>query len=201
MIDPRGNLFFERAGNGSPPGSFQWNGTSADGELVQAAEDYRVDATVIDSLGNRGVRSVVLPVDILVLRDGANLKIRISSIQFAPDSADFLDFDEEKAGRNLKTLSRLAEILGKYADYQIRIEGHAVSVFWANAERAAREQEEELIPLSKARAEAVKATLVDLGIVEERMTTEGMGGIAPVVPHGDIENRWKSRRVEFILVR
>ena len=201
VIDPRGNLFYSREGTGAPPASFEWDGTSEDGELVQAAEDYRVDATIVDSLGNNGVRSVVLPVDILVLRDGANLKIRISSIQFAPDSADFLEFDEEKAGRNLKTLSRLAEILGKYADYQIRIEGHAVSVFWANEERAAREQEEELIPLSKARAEAVKKTLIDLGIVADRMTTEGMGGIAPVVPHGDIENRWKSRRVEFILVR
>ena len=93
------------------------------------------------------------------------------------------------------------EILGKYSAYKIRIEGHAVSVYWDNPDRARREEQEELQPLSLARAEAVKDTLVDLGIAESRMTAVGMGGTQPVVPHGDLENRWKSRRVEFILIR
>lgn len=201
LVDPYGNTFFKRGGPGAPPASFEWDGYSEEGELVQAAEDYRVETTMIDDLGNRAEKTTILPVDVLVIREGDVLKIRISSIQFAPNSPDFLEFDEEKAERNLKTLTRLAEILRKYASYQIRIEGHAVSVYWANPERAKREETEELKPLSKARADAVKAALVDLGIPESRMDTVGMGGTQPVVPHGDLENRWKSRRVEFILLR
>ena len=201
VFDPREALFFEASGRGKPARSIVWDGKSKEGELVQAAEDYPVTIKMQDSLGNSVVKRDNIPVDILVFRDGENLKIRISSIQFAPDSPDFREFDEEKAAKNMKTLTRLAEILKKYAAYQIRIEGHAVSVYWNNAERAKREEAEELKPLSKARAEAVKETLVELGITRSRMTTVGMGGTQPIVPHSDLDNRWKSRRVEFILVK
>jgi flagellar hook assembly protein FlgD/outer membrane protein OmpA-like peptidoglycan-associated protein len=199
--DPKGKLFFTRSGRGAPTRTVTWNGKSGQGELVQAAEDYPVTVSVTDSLGNMAVKESVIPVDVLVFREGDRLKIRISSIEFAPNSPDFLDFNPEKAERNMKTLGRLAEILQKYSAYQIRIEGHAVSVYWDNLERAKREEAEELLPLSTARAEAVKAVLVDLGIAERRMTAVGLGGSQPFVPHGDLENRWKSRRVEFILVK
>ena len=199
--DPKGKVFFTRSGRGSPTRAVTWNGKSAQGELVQAAEDYPVTVSVTDSLGNKAVKEAVIPVDVLVFREGDRFKIRISSIEFAPNSPDFLDFNREKAERNMKTLRRLAEILQKYSAYQIRIEGHAVSVYWDNAARAKREETEELLPLSTARAEAVKSVLVDLGIAERRMTAVGLGGSQPFVPHGDLENRWKSRRVEFILVK
>lgn len=67
--------------------------------------------------------------------------------------------------------------------------------------RIGREEGEELRALSFARAEAVKKALAGFGIEESRMTAVGMGGSQPVVPHGDLENRCKSRRAEFILVR
>ena len=91
--------------------------------------------------------------------------------------------------------------LRKYNTYFIRIEGHAVSVYWDDPERAKNEQENELVPLSKARAETVKQALVALGIDADRIQVEGIGGAKPVVAHGDIENRWKNRRVEFILLK
>ncbi len=199
--DPTGKPFFTRSGRGAPTQAVTWNGKSDQGELVQAAEDYPVTVSVTDNLGNKAVKETVIPVDVLVFREGDRLKIRISSIAFAPNSPDFLTFDAEKAERNMKTLRRLAEILQKYSAYQIRIEGHAVSVYWDSPARAKKEETEELIPLSTSRAEAVKAALVDLGIAEKRMTAAGLGGSQPIVPHGDLENRWKSRRVEFILVK
>ncbi len=52
-----------------------------------------------------------------------------------------------------------------------------------------------------ARADAIRDALVERGIEARRMTTVGIGGSQPVVPHGDLDNRWKNRRVEFILVR
>lgn len=32
-------------------------------------------------------------------------------------------------------------------------------------------------------------------------TTIGYGGNRPIVPHSDLDNRWKNRRVEFILIK
>ena len=92
-------------------------------------------------------------------------------------------------------------IFNKYRSYAIVIEGHANSVFWQDEARAAKEQEEALIPLSKARAEAVKQALVKLGLDEARIATAGVGGAQPLVAFGDTVNRWKNRSVEFILIK
>lgn len=201
ILDPYDHLFYSVSGEREPVGPFVWDGLSEEGELVQAAEDYKVVTTMEDALGNVREQTDILPIDILVFREGDNLKIRISSIQFPPNSADFKQLEPEQVERNMKTLRRLAEILKKYSTYQIRIEGHAVSVYWYDEDRAKTEETEELQPLSRNRAEAVKDTLISLGISARRMTTEGMGGTQPVVPHSDLENRWKSRRVEFILIK
>jgi outer membrane protein OmpA-like peptidoglycan-associated protein len=138
------------------------------------------------------------------MRDGDRLKIIISSIYFKPYTADYTDktaIEPDRVARNLKTLDRLAEILKKYQDYRIRIEGHAVAVYWDQPARVRTEQEEVLLPLSIRRAEAIQEALVKRGIKAQRMSTGGYGGAVPVVPHGDLDNRWKNRRVEFLLVR
>jgi outer membrane protein OmpA-like peptidoglycan-associated protein len=72
-------------------------------------------------------------------------------------------------------------------------------VYWNVPARAEIEQVKVLLPLSAERAEVIKAALVDRGVAAARMRTFGYGGSRPVVPHGDLENRWKNRRVEFIL--
>jgi len=53
--------------------------------------------------------------------------------------------------------------------------------------------------LSEKRAITVLKYLTSLGIPASRMDSDGMGGKEPLVPHSDLENRWKNRRVEFIL--
>ena len=63
------------------------------------------------------------------------------------------------------------------------------------------EQEQELLPLSKLRAEAIRAALVAEGIEAARVSTTGVGAAEPIVPFSDLDNRWKNRRVEFILVK
>jgi outer membrane protein OmpA-like peptidoglycan-associated protein len=201
IIDPAGNIFTSYSGVGEPSRRIIWDGISDRGELVQSAEDYTLVMTIEDSLGNSRDYEKTIPVDVLVLREGNKLKIIISSIIFAPNTADFSGVEEEKSLKNTKTLRRLAQIFRKYSRYRIHIEGYAVMIHWDNPARAEKEQTEELIPLSKARAEAVKDALVELGIDKNRITTEGLGGSRPLVPHSDEENRWKNRRVEFILVK
>ena len=59
--------------------------------------------------------------------------------------------------------------------------------------RKEKENKEELIPLSLARAEAVKQALVKLGLDANRISVVGLGGSSPIVPFDDEENRWKNR--------
>jgi outer membrane protein OmpA-like peptidoglycan-associated protein/flagellar hook assembly protein FlgD len=202
ILDPVGNPFWSFAGKGMPSERIIWDGLSSTGELVQSAEDYLLRFAIRDRLGNQKTYETVIPVDVLVIRDGDRLKIRISSITFPPNSADLaLVAELEKAARNDKTLKRLAEIFKKYGSYRILIEGHAnITRFWSKAE-ADKENQQELIPLSLSRAEAVKRALVSLGLDANRISVSGMGGSTPIVPFDDEANRWKNRRVEFILIK
>ncbi|MDA3811775.1 MAG: hypothetical protein PF518_15760 [Spirochaetaceae bacterium] len=57
------------------------------------------------------------------------------------------------------------------------------------------------MPLSSLRAESIRDALILRGIDGARMSTTGRGGYDPLVPHSDLINRWKNRRVEFILIK
>jgi flagellar hook assembly protein FlgD/outer membrane protein OmpA-like peptidoglycan-associated protein len=200
--DPEAHPFVSFAGKGVPAERIIWNGLSDSGELVQAASDYNFVFTIRDQLGNARTVQKLIAVDVLVIRDGDKLKIRIPSITFPPNSADLSKVAEaDKAAKNDWVLQRLAVILNKYGTYNFRIEGHANQEYWQNPARAAREEKEELAPLSLARAEAVKNGLVRLGLKAERISVAGLGGSSPIVPFSDMENRWKNRRVEFILLK
>ena len=202
MFDPEDHLFVQRDGAGAPPVEIRWDGRSDEGELVSSASDYRVEFTVEDLVGRTATAHREFVTDILVIEEDGRYKIRIPSITFPPGSADFtLLEDEEVIERNRKVLEELAVIFGRFPEYQIRIEGHANMVYYLDAERGRREQLEELLPLSRDRAAAVADRLVELGIERARMTPVGIGADRPIVPFGDADNRWKNRRVEFILLR
>jgi flagellar hook assembly protein FlgD/outer membrane protein OmpA-like peptidoglycan-associated protein len=200
--DPEGHPFVSFAGKGVPSERIIWNGLSDSGELVQAASDYNFVFSIRDELGNSRTVQKPIAVDVLVIREGDKLKIRIPSITFPPNSADLSKVeDPAKAAKNEQVLERLAQILTKYSSYDFRIEGHANLVYWNDPVKGAAEEKEVLQPLSLARAEAVKAALVKLGLKAERISVAGLGGSSPVVPFSDLENRWKNRRVEFILLK
>jgi len=202
IFDPTGTLFTSFKGEGSPPEYIRWNGLSSRGELVQSAEDYLLDLEITDTSGEISIIKKILPIDILVFREGSRLKISISSITFPPDLSDLEDVKNlESANRNYMVLKRLSEIFHKYGNYYIQIVGHANNLFWEDPLKAAEENSKELIPLSRNRAIAVKKALVKLGLEAERILTVGLGGKDPVVPFSDEENRWKNRRVEFVLIK
>lgn len=203
IIDPTGTEFTRLSGSGAPQETITWDGRADDGELVQSAQDYTAEITVRDPFGNSSTVERTVPVGILVVRDQAgDLRIRITSIHFAPFEADYTNLDDpERVEQNKETLDRLAEILKEYANYDIRIEGHAVQIYHYDEELAEQEQEQTLLPLSRERAAVIKGALVERGVAGGRMTTEGVGGAEPIVPHSDRENRWKNRRVQFELVQ
>jgi outer membrane protein OmpA-like peptidoglycan-associated protein/flagellar hook assembly protein FlgD len=201
ILDPAGSLFFTLNPMNFINGSYFWNGKDKRGELVQSASDYILEVEAVDGVGNRNSVKKTIPIDILVLKDGDKLRISISSIYFKPFTADYLSIDPELKSRNLKTLDRLAEILMKYGQYNIQLEGHAVRLLWKDEKKWMSEEEDVLLPLSRERAETIKSALVQRGIQAARMSSMGYGGYKPVVPHSDEQNRWKNRRVEFILIK
>jgi len=73
---------------------------------------------------------------------------------------------------------------------RIRVEGHTDS----------NGKTEQLIKLSKDRAVAIKAYLVNRGIDENRVETVGFGGQYPVVDNDTEKNRRRNRRVEVYVI-
>ncbi len=200
ILDPMGNSFREIPSRSFRNGVYRWDGTSGTGEWVQSASDYTLVVHAEDMVGNRGSSEHRIPIDILVMRVGDRLQIVISSIYFKPYTADFMDVPAETRAANLATLDRLAEILDRYRDHRIDLEGHAVRVLWNRpTEVWQNEETQTLMPLSTARSAAIRDALVERGIPAARMSTVGRGGYDPVVPHSDRQNRWKNRRVEFFL--
>ena len=193
---PPNLMFYRIEGKGSPSETVIWDGRSNKGELVQAATDYPVKYSATDILGNSSVIDSQIGVDVLVIRDGDRLKIQVPSIVFRENAADFNGIPADRAENNIRVLRRVADILNKFRDYKVQIEGHANPVA-----RTTQEEKNELQPLSDARAKTVLNMLVEFGVARGRLSSIGMGGTQPVVKFEDRDNWWKNRRVEFILIK
>lgn len=201
VLDPTGQVFRTFGGKGMPPAELVWDGKSESGELVQSAMDYSAVFTLTDEVHNTHRSLAEVDVDILVMHEGNRLRINIPSIEFSGNSSDLFRSGKTVLANNLDTLRRLARILRRYDTYKIRIEGHATYVWAKTAAERKKEESKELQPLSLARAREVREALAILGIDWDRMSEAGLGGSRPVVSHDDVKNRWKNRRVEFILER
>jgi len=207
--DPEnGKKFWSVSGKQTITERVVWDGRGNNGELVQSAMDYPYVFTATDSLGMTSKVEGKISVDVLVIRVGDVLKMAVPSIIFRSDSADFKTEDEIKGGitqaqksNNERVLKRIAEILNKFKNYTVTIEGHANNISGTEAEenQDTAQYGKALKPLSKERAEFVKDQLKKNGVDASRLTAVGRGGSQPVVARSDKDNWWKNRRVEFIL--
>jgi flagellar hook assembly protein FlgD len=200
VLDPRGKPFRQWSGTGVPPKTLYWDGKGDKGDVVESGEDYQLQLRVSDTQNHvtRKQDTVTIDISVIKLAEG-KYKIVVSSIQFAGYSSDVFKVTGDLLTKNIYVLKRLANALGKFPGYKIRLEGYAVSEFWNDPKTADWEQKTQLLPLSLDRALAVKSVMVLLGIDADRFTVQGYGGDKPIVPHSDLENRWKNRRVEFYL--
>jgi hypothetical protein len=198
IIDP-GNHVFARFGGPWPAAALFWNGIGADGSLVESAETYRILASVRDEFGNSSQVPGKVDTDILVVREGDRYRVDVASILFKGYTDDWLDLPAEQVAQNRLTLDRLAAKFSRFPDYRIRLVGHAVMINWDDPNLGVPEQEDILIPLSRARAKVIARALSERGIAASRLIVEGVGALKPLVPDSDLVNRWKNRRVEFFL--
>jgi flagellar hook assembly protein FlgD len=198
IYDPGGSVFRSFSSKW-PQNSIVWDGHGTGGDLVQSAEDYPVVATVRDVFGNIGTVKSVVPVDILVEKMASGYRILASRIFFKAFTADYRDVAPDLAAQNMSRLDALAAKLKKFPGYQIRLVGHAVSIYWDDPVKGALEQKDVLLPLSKSRAEAVKEALVERGLEASRFTTDGVGASDQLVPDSDYKDRWQNRRVALFM--
>jgi outer membrane protein OmpA-like peptidoglycan-associated protein len=106
-----------------------------------------------------------------------NLK---SSLLFSSDSAVLKPAAVEQ-------IAQLGDILAKYPDDRIRIQGHTDS----SGTEAYNEQ------LSLRRAEAVRDVLGSRGVSSRQMLVEGVGAAKPIADNSTAEGRAQNRRVEL----
>jgi len=206
--------FFEQTGAGTPPARWAWNGRSTSrlneggvGEMVQSATAYQFVLAVSDIFGNSSTYEGIINVDVIVRRDGDKLRIVVPAITFEADQSNFSQvvdkkLSEEEVNSNRRVLRLIANALGKYPGYNITIEGHA-NPTTAPKTRARTNEEDILKTLSERRARAVGEYLTaNHNINAARFKFAGMGADRVVVDfNDDAEEKWKNRRVEFILDR
>ncbi len=182
---PSGETFKSYSGTGNPAGEIKWDGIGKEKDLVESAADYSIELSAVDIAGNSAkTERVKLPIDVLVVVTERGLKIRISNIEFAFDKADL-------TGKAFPILNRVTQILEKYRNYNVMVEGHTDDIG----------KEEYNLSLSEARAKSVTDYLVSKGIDQERLRFRGMGETVPFLPNTTNENRRRNRRVEFLLIK
>lgn len=201
-FDGNGELWRTWSGTGKAPTSIEWDGGSDSGLPCEAGADYRLVFETVDILGRTGSASAVVTVDILVVKDGFRYKVLVPNIHFPSNSFELSDESSRNLlEQNRVILERIAALFTRFPDYDLTVEGYANAVYWDNPERLAAEQKDELLALSQKRAETVRQALILLGVDGTRINILGYGGSRPVAAFSDRENRWRNRRVEFILSR
>ncbi|MDR2517844.1 MAG: pallilysin-related adhesin, partial [Spirochaetaceae bacterium] len=97
---PPYQVFYRFEGAGKPAERLIWNGRSAKGELVQAATDYPFTFKAEDDQGGAGTLEGHIGVDVLIIREGENMRIQVPSIIFRAGFADFVDLPQETVDNN-----------------------------------------------------------------------------------------------------
>ncbi|WP_294429089.1 OmpA family protein [uncultured Treponema sp.] len=194
VYDPGNNLFWSQKGKGEVPAGFTWTGESIKGDPVESGCLYQYVWYIKAKDNADGFIPGLISTGIMIKENDGILSFSLSSIQFGPNSAEFDNISAEQAQRNHELFDAVAEILKRYSDYDVTIEGHA-----NNVSGTEREHIKELLPLSQARAETVKRELIARGIDGERITAVGRGSEAMVSTKK--EDWWKNRRVEFHMSR
>jgi len=123
------------------------------------------------------------------LKDKLSVNL-VEKILFDSGSAEI-----KKDGK--KVLERVAEILKKVSDKQVRVEGHTdnVPIGPRLAERFPSNWE-----LSTARATTVARYLQDKGIDPKLLSACGYSEYRPVTPNDSDEGKMKNRRIEIALI-
>ena len=146
------------------------------------ASDDEGDLDAVKDLdGSDGIEVIEGP-------NGGATIVLASDITFRPGRADL----NRRAETTLREVARAIAESGGYSD--IRIEGHTDSD--PIRKSGWRDNEE----LSLARAERVRAFLVNQGVQDDGLQVEGYGAARPIASNQTKEGKARNRRVEIVVV-
>ncbi|AFG38094.1 OmpA family protein [Spirochaeta africana] len=158
---------------------YRFTGT-ADAHVV---ESERLDRDRVRDDIRRELEQSEVP-DASVEEHERGITIRLSDIQFPPDSAELLPSEREK-------IRRIGDILRQYPDHDVLVSGHT----------ALAGTPEGRMRLSEQRAAAVGRYLTELGVRDpDRLFIEGHGAEDPVAPNDTEDGRRRNRRVEMTII-
>lgn len=122
--------------------------------------------------------------------EGATVERVGEGIQITFDSGILFDFDSDRLrSASRENLTELATTLDKYPGSEVLVVGHTDS--------SGNEDYNE--GLSRRRAEAAAAHLVQQGIARDRIQAEGLGEKEPVASNSTESGRQANRRVEVAI--
>lgn len=121
--------------------------------------------------------------DVEVEKTNAGLRLRLTNLQFKPNSAELLE------GEKIRLL-QIAAALKKVPESQFLVEGHTASTGNPKGEKE----------LSLERAHTIVKELAALGIPVERFICKGSGGTKPIADNSTSEGKAINRRVEITIL-
>jgi hypothetical protein len=198
VYDPQGYQFKDFLSEEHRNSQISWDGRSTSNGLLESGTQYSIVVRIFDVYGNEGKIECPFPVAVYGIKRGSVETVRLPDIFFKAYTDDYTDVPAARAEHNRDVLDQLAALLKADAKRPIKIVGHANLVYWNDSVKGANEQRDVLVPLSKKRAEAIRAALVKRGFEAAAFDVEGVGSADPIVPFSDAVNRWKNRRVEFV---
>ena len=203
ILDPQGNTFRTVTGSGNPPEKIEWDGKSDGGETVLSKNTYAARFSVKPSAKDRartGMSEILATEKIKtglllqVIVPGKEWKMVVNSINFVPNGAlEANKLSKEQQEWNKETLDEIAAQIKEHPGASVVI----VDGYANNVSGTAKEEKEELIPLSQMRANAIVEELVKRGVSRSILQANGMGGANPLAEQSDKANWYKNRRVEF----
>ncbi|MBR6913767.1 MAG: OmpA family protein [Treponema sp.] len=205
IFDPKGAEFKKWSGTGALPENIDWNGKSESGEVVFSRNTYPAKLSVIPKENDRNrsgkneltdsgdIKTGILMIEII---PDKKWKIIVNTIHFDADRATFIRIPKEQQEENRETLDSIARQIKNVGKVNVLVEGYA-----NNVSNTAREDREELVPLSQLRAETIQQELANRGLDMKTLSAKGRGGANPLAAWEDRANWWKNRRVEFIVTR
>ncbi len=135
-------------------------------------------------LASQQIDSLTRQLENLQLRETeSGVVVTLGDVLFASGQAELVE-----GGRS--SLEEVVDLLQTEPDKKIRVEGHTDS----SGEAAAN------LLLSEKRAQAVRDSLISLGVDAERVTAMGMGEDFPIASNDTEEGRARNRRVDVILL-
>ena len=207
IYDPSGNPFKTWSGkNEFAPKEIVWDGNGDKGDAVFSESAYKAVLNVVpcaadrelldmDEMSAKVEGGVEINSGIVLQKTGENeWRVAMTKFRFDPNEATFKQLNAEQKKDLDDTIGHLVDKFTKISGAKITVEGYA-----NNLSGTKEENENELIPLSEKRAQAIMELIAERGIARESLDAKGMGDANPIASREDRANWWKNRRIEFLI--